>query len=234
MSILFNSEQIQPPIFIFQLHQSYCRHTYLLVKFALEMWLNEMKDILLQDIERFEQELMLSFHWIPIESWSSVINGLFATLPEPMLPFFSSKIGGFIEFTQEIFQSTLSFEIANEFNKLIGGASIGKGEPFYAWEIKTYTAQIKGLSDINDDLPVVKHNLAGRYYDGQGLLPYYRVMIESAMLATENCCHDKAQINLFAFENKENSRAVNFYRKYFKEIYSEIFIRTVRLINSEK
>ena len=205
----------------------------LLVKFSLEMWLNEMKDIMLQDIERFEQELMLSFHWIPVESWSSVINDLFAALPEPMLPFFSSKIGGFIEFTQEIFQSTLSFEIANEFNKLIGGASIAKGEPFYAWEIKTYTAQIKGLSDINDDLPVVKHNLAGRYYDGQGLLPYYRVMIESAMLAAENCCHSKAKINLFAFENKEHSRAVNFYRKYFKEIYSEIFIRTVRLINSE-
>lgn len=205
----------------------------LLVKFSLEMWLNEMKDIMLQDIERFEQELMLSFHWIPIQRWSSVINDLFAALPGPMLPFFSSKIGGFIEFTQEIFQSTLSFEIANEFNKLIGGASIGKGEPFYNWDIKNYTAQIKGLSDINDDLPVVKHMLAGRYYDGQTLLPYYKVMIESAMLAAENCYHPKVKINLFSFENKEHSRAVNFYRKYFKEIYSEIFIRTVRLINSE-
>jgi hypothetical protein len=151
-----------------------------------------------------------------------------------MLPFIGSKISGFIEFTQEIFQSTLSFEIANEYNKLIGGANIGKGEPFYNWDITNYTAQIKGLSDINDDLPVVKHNLAGRYYDGQRLLPYYKVMIESAMLAAENCCHPGAKINLFAFENKEHSRAVNFYRKYFKEIYSEIFIRTVRLINSEK
>ena len=206
----------------------------LLVKFALEMWLNEMKDIMLQDIERFEQELMLSFHWIPVANWSSAINDLFASLPEPMLPFIGSKISGFIEFTHEIFQSTLSFEIANEYNKLIGGANIGKGEPFYNWDITNYTAQIKGLSDINDDLPVVKHNLAGRYYDGQRLLPYYKVMIESAMLAAENCCHPRAKINLFAFENKEHSRAVNFYRKYFKEIYSEIFIRTVRLINSEK
>ena len=66
------------------------------------------------------------------------------------------------------------------------------------------------------------------------MLPSYKVMIESAMCAAESTCDVKDHINLFKPEGKEHARIVNFYRKYFKETYSDIFFRTVKLIANKQ
>ena len=63
------------------------------------------------------------------------------------------------------------------------------------------------------------------------MLPSHRVMIEAPMCAAENTCDLKGCINLFAPSGKEHARIINFYRKYYKDTYSEIFFRTVKLIN---
>ena len=84
------------------------------------------------------------------------------------------------------------------------------------------------------DLPLIKFHLNGVYYPyKESMLPYYRVMIESAMCAAENTCEVENRVNLFSYDNKDYARVVNFYRIYFKETYSEIFFNTVKLINSK-
>jgi hypothetical protein len=55
-------------------------------------------------------------------------------------------------------------------------------------------------------------------------------MIESAMCAAENACNVDNCTNLFSIENREYARIINFYRKYFKETYSDIFFKTVKYI----
>lgn len=89
------------------------------------------------------------------------------------------------------------------------------------------------MSDTNKDLPIAKFSLSNAYYNqGQKLLPSYRVMLEAAMCAAENTCLQENRIDLFAWENREFARIVNFYRKYFKETYSDIFFKTVKYINT--
>jgi len=64
------------------------------------------------------------------------------------------------------------------------------------------------------------------------MLPSYKVMIESAMCAAENTCSVEQCTNLFSRECKEHARVANFYRKYFKETYSEIFFRTIKILSN--
>ena len=72
--------------------------------------------------------------------------------------------------------------------------------------------------------------LQNKYYVEQKMHVSYRVMIEAAMCAAENLAQVKDCLNLFSLENREYARIINFYRKYFKEAYSEIFIRTIKQI----
>ena len=67
-------------------------------------------------------------------------------------------------------------------------------------------------------------------YVDQEMHKSYRVMIESAMCAAENFAQVKNRTNLFLLESRDYARIINFYRKYFKETYSEIFIGTVKQI----
>lgn len=43
--------------------KSVVRDPKLIAKFVIAMWLNEYKDVLSQDIDRFEQEMVIALHW---------------------------------------------------------------------------------------------------------------------------------------------------------------------------
>jgi len=134
---------------------------------------------------------------------------------------------------QDLFNSTVSTDISQEFTNYVASGEIRRGTPILISDISSYKMKIRGLSDNNIDLPVIRFQLNGIYYPQQSMLASYRVMIESAMCAAENTCDVKNHLNLFAPEGKEFARIVNFYRKYFKETYSEIFFRTVKLISNK-
>lgn len=211
------------------------RNAKFLSKFVVAMWFNEYKDVLIQDIDRFEQEMVIAIHWIPAEIWEESICELMQNMPEVLQPIMSAKLPTLVSLLQELFCSTVSTEIAQELAMYLVSGCIGKGSSFAISDINNYCTKIHGLSDNNNDLPTItKFTLTDHYYSyRQGLLPYYRVMIESAMCAAENTCHKQGHINLFLSENIEYARTVNFYRKYFKETYSDIFIKTIKCITSQ-
>ncbi|MDY4250209.1 hypothetical protein [Bacteroides pyogenes] len=211
------------------------REPMLLAKFVIAMWLNEYKDILTQDVDRFEQEMVIAFHWIPAEIWETCICDLMQNIPETLVSMMSEKLPTLVNLLQDIFDATMSTEIAQKFAAYLISGSIEKGNSFTISDINNYCTRIHGLSDNNKDLPILNFNLTDKYYNNrQRLLPYYRVMIESAMCAAENTCNKQGGINLFSHENKEYARIVNFYRKYFKETYSDIFFKTIRYITASK
>lgn len=211
------------------------RDPKLLSKFVIAMWLNGYKDVLTQDIDRFEQEMVMAIHWIPAETWETSISEMMQDMPEALMPVMSVKLLTFVSLLQELFNSTISTEISQELAAYLVSGSIEKGNSFAISDINYYCTKIHGLSDDNKDLPIIKFTLVGNYYShGQRLLPYYRVMIEAAMCAAENTCNKQGCINLFALENIEYARTVNFYRKYFKETYSDIFFKTIKNITNSK
>lgn len=209
------------------------RNSKLLAKFVIAMWLNEYKDVLLQDIDRFEQEMVVAIHWIPAKIWEECIDEFLASVPEAIQPIMFGKMQSLVELLQELFNSTVSTDIAQAFAAFLVSGNIDAERAFNIADINAYCAKIHGLSDTNKDLPIAKFSLSNAYYNqGQKLLPSYRVMLEAAMCAAENTCLQENRIDLFAWENREFARIVNFYRKYFKETYSDIFFKTVKYINT--
>ena len=210
------------------------RSPKLLSNFVIAMWLNGYREVLAMDIDRFEQELVIALHWIPVKIWEKSINSFLESVPEPLVAMMMTKMQDLVTLIQELFNSTVSTDIASEFAAYIATGVLGKGYPILKSDISNYKMKIRGLSDDNCDLPVIRFILNGIYYPQQSMLPSYKVMIESAMCAAESTCDVKDHINLFKPEGKEHARIVNFYRKYFKETYSDIFFRTVKLIANKQ
>lgn len=203
----------------------------LLAKFVLAMWLNDYKDVLAHDIDRFEQEMAIALHWVPQRIWTECINELFNMIPNQFQSIIYSKIQNLVELLKDIFNSTISNEISNEFATYLISGDISKGQRITSSEVNNYKMKTYGLSDTNEDLPTIKYELKGVYYPYQErMLRYYRTMIESAMCAAENTGQVADCTNLFSIEAKEHAKLVNFYRQYFKETYSEIFLKTLKQI----
>lgn len=206
----------------------------LIAKFILAMWLNGDRNVLEEEIDRFEQELEVALHWIPVDVWQESLNDLMGSIPEPLMQIIVMKLVEFTELLVELMNATVTNELAQVMAAYITTLKIDKGPLFSRSDINEYKSKIRGLSDNNMDLPVVRYKLQGKYYPYEDkMLLSYRVMIESAMCAAENASGIDNRTNLFAKEYKEHARIANFYRKYFKETYCNIFLRTLKYINSK-
>ena len=73
------------------------REPELLANFVIAMWLNEYKDVLAQDINRFEQEMVIALHWIPAKTWNDSINKLIDSFPEQLQVFILQKMEKLID-----------------------------------------------------------------------------------------------------------------------------------------
>ena len=142
----------------------------------------------------------------------------------------NAKLGEITELINGLFSATLSSEVASELTQYVVGGNIGYARIFSRADINQFKSKIHGCTDNNIDLPLTRFVLQNKYYVEQEMHKSYRVMIEAAMCAAENLTQVKDCINLFSLENQDYARIINFYRKYFKETYSEIFIGTVKQI----
>ena len=211
--------------------KSVARNPILISKFIIAMWLNEYNDVLIQDIDRFEQEMVIALHWVPKKLWEETMNEFLEAIPKPLEPMILNKMQSFVKLLQDLFNSTLSTDISEELAAYLVSGTLNKGRMFTRTDINNYKMKIRGLSDTNHDLPLIKHNLQKTYYPyKEDMHKSYRVMIESAMCVAENACNVDNCTNLFSIENREYARIINFYRKYFKETYSDIFFKTVKYI----
>lgn len=212
--------------------RSIARTPNLIAKFILAMWLNGDRNVLEEEIDRFEQELEVALHWIPVDIWQESINDLMGNIPEPMMQIIVMKLVELTELLVGLLNATVTNELAQVMAAYITTLKIDKGQFISRSEINEYKSKIRGLSDNNMDLPVVRYKLQGKYYPYEDqMLLSYRVMIESAMCAAENASGIDNRTDLFAKEYKEHARIANFYRKYFKETYCDIFLRTLKYIN---
>ncbi|MDE6479779.1 MAG: hypothetical protein K2L45_05860 [Muribaculaceae bacterium] len=206
----------------------------LLVKLILSMWVNDTIELLKQEIDYFEQEMAIAFHWISANIWQSTINKMIAAMPSVFQSSIIKKLQELFEHLKDIFDSTLSPKISSDFLRHINESNLDKADKITKSEINEFKTKIKGISDTNNDLPVIRIPLKGSYYTPQAMPVFYKVMMESAMVAAESAASINQGINLFSPIYKENSRVINFYRKYYRENYSEIFIRTLKIINSKR
>lgn len=202
----------------------------LIAKFVIAMWANELKGVLEQDINRFEQEMAIALHWISASIWTESINKFIEPIENGDIK--ASIMKELYNLLSELFKYTItdSTDIASDFINYIKSKKIASGGKLLNPDINKYQTRIRGISDINEDLPTIQFTLMGRYYPQTQMRPFYRTMIESAMCAAENTCNVNGCINLFSQEGKEYARIINFYRKYFKETFCEIFMRTVKYI----
>lgn len=218
------------PFTTYNAFKSIGRDPKLLVNLILACWLNGASDVLIQEIDRFEDELNIAVHWIPHTVWGECIESFIRLLPPTLINIMNTKLGEITELINALFNATLSAEVASELTQYVAGGNIGDARIFSRADINQFKSKIHGCTDNNIDLPLTRFVLQNKYYVDQEMHKSYRVMIESAMCAAENFAQVKNRTNLFLLESRDYARIINFYRKYFKETYSEIFIGTVKQI----
>ena len=218
------------PFTTYNAFKSIGRDPKLLVNLILACWLNGASDVLIQEIDRFEDELNIAVHWIPHTVWGECIESFIRLLPPTLINIMNTKLGEITELINALFNATLSAEVASELTQYVAGGNIGNARIFSRADINQFKSKIHGCTDNNIDLPLTRFVLQNKYYVDQEMHKSYRVMIESAMCAAENFAQVKNRTNLFLLESRDYARIINFYRKYFKETYSEIFIGTVKQI----
>lgn len=218
------------PFTTYNAFKSIGRDPKLLVNLILACWLNGASDVLIQEIDRFEDELNIAVHWIPHTVWGECIESFIRLLPPTLINIMNTKLGEITELINALFNATLSAEVASELTQYVAGGNIGDARIFSRADINQFKSKIHGYTDNNIDLPITRFVLQNKYYVDQEMHKSYRVMIESAMCAAENFAQVKNHTNLFLLESRDYARITNFYRKYFKETYRKIFIGTVKQI----
>lgn len=204
----------------------------LLVKFITSMCLNGYTNILINEIDRFEQELVVAIHWIPSKYWQMEVNNLIDKYSNPSI--FGLIVEQLVSLIKDLLNATVSTEISNDIVRYINGDSLTQEDRFTKSDINKYRSEIRGISDTNSDLPKANFYLKGDYYPFTQMPVYCIVMIESAMCAAENISLTNNHTSLFELKNKGVARVVNFYRKYFRELYCKIFLKALKLIDNNK
>lgn len=221
------------PFEIFEPLTAITSSPYLVAKLIFAMWLFGYRDALLECIDRLEQEQEIAIHWISVDVWNECFDKLFEQTPEFMRGVLFERMGEFAEFFKDILDVTTTNELAQVFSNYVFTQNIERGSALSRADVNVFKSQIKGLSDTNGDLPTARYFLRGRYYPSKDdMWESHRVMMVSAMCAAENAFGGKCGTNLFEF--KESARVANFYRKYFKTTYCEIFIRTLKFIATKQ
>lgn len=196
------------------------RSPKLLVKFVLEMFIEGKQETLLSEVEKFEEEIGALIHLTPPHEWIHFIKYV------PPGQF--QKLSAFL---CELLASSLTKESAEEILKYVMSGKISPGKPFHPYDIRKFGEKIHGLSESNSDLPTfVEFSVVGDYYSFTKEHASHRMLLSAAMCAAENACKVEGAANLFSPDYKNHVRVANFYRKYFKEIYSSVFLRTFKLI----
>ncbi len=219
------------------------RDTGLLAKFIIAMSIYG-KEVLFQEIDRFEQEWLIAIHWIPKNVWKDCIQDYIGNcitgLSGEAISIVSREISEKLKnFLQELFGSTLTPNVASEFINYIFDEELQIGNKLTHEEISRYKGQTVGNNHGNDDLPTIPrhqdYNLQGEYYIiDDNMRDEYKAVIESAMCAAENVGMVEKCTNLFSYDKHELARIANFYRKYFRAVYSDIFLRTIKIINKKR
>lgn len=80
----------------------------LLVNLILACWLNGASDILIQEIDRLEDELNVAVHWIPCAVWSECIENFICSLPLGFNSIMTAKLSEITELINVLFNATLS------------------------------------------------------------------------------------------------------------------------------
>lgn len=218
------------PFTTFNAFKAIGRNPKLVTNLILACWLHGASDVLIQEIDRIEDELNIAIHWIPRSVWSECIEHFMCSLPQMLI---GKMLGDITELISSIFNATVSTEVAPELTRYVTGSNIGTAHLFSKADINQFNSKIHGYTDDNMDLPLIRFTLTNKYYADQQMRVSYRVMIESAMCAAESIAEVNGRIELFSLEGKEYARIINFYRKYFKKTYSEILIGTVKQIASK-
>lgn len=173
------------PFTTYNAFKSIGRDPKLLVNLILACWLNGASDVLIQEIDRFEDELNIAVHWIPHTVWGECIESFIRLLPPTLINIMNTKLGEITELINALFNATLSAEVASELTQYVAGGNIGDARIFSRADINQFKSKIHGYTDNNIDLPITRFVLQNKYYVDQEMHKSYRVMIESAMCAAE-------------------------------------------------
>lgn len=112
-----------------------------MVNLILACWLNGASDVLIQEIDRFEDELNIAVHWIPHTVWGECIESFIRLLPPTLINIMNTKLGEITELINALFNATLSAEVASELTQYVAGGNIGDARIFSRADINQFKSK---------------------------------------------------------------------------------------------
>lgn len=207
----------------------------LLTKFILSMFLAGKTELFTSEVSRFEEEFAIGIHWIKQEDWQKAINCIFDLYPNANMAMTLMPV--FMQYLQEMLSTTLDSDYTDDVKKFISGELTEESDKFNRIEVTELRARAVGKNDNNEDLPFIGINLKRNYLMPNayiGTRGYQFCLLNSPIKVAEYAFGIGSDIWIDTSEHcMKVRRVINFYRMYFTTMYSQIFVRALKILNKK-
>lgn len=207
----------------------------MLTRFILSMFLAGKTELFTSEVSRFEEEFAIGIHWIKQEDWQKAIDCIFDLYPDANMAMTLMPV--FMQYLQEMLNTTLDSDYTDDVKKFISGELTEEREKFNRIEITELRARAVGKNDNNEDLPFIAINLKRKYLMPNayiGTRGYQFCLLNSPIKVAEYAFGIGSDIWTDTSEHcMKERRVINFYRMYFTTMYSQIFVRALKILNKK-
>lgn len=207
----------------------------LLTRFILSMFLAGKTELFTSEVSRFEEEFAIGIHWIKQEDWQKAIDCIFDLYPNANMAMTLMPV--FMQYLQEMLSTTLDSDYTDDVKKFISGEFTEESDKFNRIEVTELRARAVGKNDNNEDLPFIGINLKRKYLMPNayiGTTGYQFCLLNSPIKVAEYAFGIGSDIWTDTSEHcMEVRRVINFYRMYFTTMYSQIFVRALKILNKK-
>lgn len=207
----------------------------LLTRFILSMFLAGKTELFTSEVSRFEEEFAIGIHWIKQEDWQKAIDCIFDLYPNANMAMTLMPV--FMQYLQEMLSTTLDSDYTDDVKKFISGEFTEGSDKFNRIEVTELRARAVGKNDNNEDLPFIGINLKRKYLMPNayiGTTGYQFCLLNSPIKVAEYAFGIGSDIWTDTSEHcMEVRRVINFYRMYFTTMYSQIFVRALKILNKK-
>lgn len=199
------------------------------------MFLAGKTELFTSEVSRFEEEFAIGIHWIKQEDWQKAIDCIFDLYPNANMAMTLMPV--FMQYLQEMLSTTLDSDYTDDVKKFISGEFTEGSDKFNRIEVTELRARAVGKNDNNEDLPFIGINLKRKYLMPNayiGTTGYQFCLLNSPIKVAEYAFGIGSDIWTDTSEHcMEVRRVINFYRMYFTTMYSQIFVRALKILNKK-
>jgi hypothetical protein len=205
----------------------------LMLYFLIVLAINGMN---LTDLERFERELAVAFHWIYKNSKNANIEDIVFNRFRRQIPNFDSQIETKFDDSMSVKEQIDRFHFTqyyNELNKLINNENEKESEnEDYVKVNHESIVDLRRKIDVEDEIPPITIQTERRYFtlpENPRNRDFLRCLLSPVKVAETIM---GVSNDLWNEENEQLRRIINYYREKTPDVYAAVLVEVIKQINN--